>query len=121
MLSKSLTISGSSTVVFDKVFTNAGDAYDSKTGIFRAPVKGLYYFHCTFLSVGTKLHLILMKNNNRLTYGHSQKDRDAGSMTGTLALEMGDKVFIQHYPTGSEVLHDSYSSFTGYLISTFGR
>ncbi|XP_052063650.1 collagen alpha-1(X) chain-like [Mytilus californianus] len=83
-LSKSLTVSGSATVVFDKVFTNTGDAYDSKKGIFRAPVKGLYYFDCTFLSVGTKLHIILMKDNNRLTYEHSQNDRDAGSISGTL-------------------------------------
>ncbi|XP_076112102.1 complement C1q-like protein 4 [Mytilus galloprovincialis] len=116
-LSKSLTISGSSTVVFDKIFTNTGDAYDSKTGIFRAPVKGLYYFDCTFLSFGTQLHLILMKNNNRLTYGHSFSNRDAGSMSGTLELEIGDKVFIQHYPK-SQVLQDDYSSFTGYMIST---
>ncbi|XP_071171994.1 heavy metal-binding protein HIP-like [Mytilus edulis] len=118
MLSKSLTISGFSTVVFDKVFTNTGDAYDSKTGIFRAPVKGLYYFDCSFLSLGTPLHLILMKNNNRLTYGHSFSSHDADSISGTLQLAIGDKVFVQHYPTGSEVLYHSYSSFTGYLIST---
>lgn len=119
MLSKTVTISGSSNVVFAKVFTNAGNAYDSKTGIFRAPVKGLYYFNCNFLSDGSKLHIVLVKDNNKLTYGHSRNTQDAGSITGTLELQKGDKVSIQHYSAvGSETMQDSYSSFTGYLIST---
>ncbi|XP_052063649.1 complement C1q-like protein 3 [Mytilus californianus] len=119
VLTKTLTVSGSATVVFDKVFTNTGDAYDSKTGIFRAPVKGLYYFDCTFMSIGTPLHIILTKNNSKLTKGHSVNNRDAGAISGTLELEMGDKVFIQHYSAaGSEAIHGEYTSFTGYLIST---
>ncbi|OPL20864.1 hypothetical protein AM593_06460, partial [Mytilus galloprovincialis] len=117
-LTKQVTVSGSDTVVFDKVFTNTGDAYDSKTGIFRAPVKGLYYFDCTLMSIGTPLHLILMKNKIMLTRGHSFSNRDFGSISGTIELKMGDKVSIQHYSAArSEAIHGEYASFTGYLIS----
>lgn len=60
-----------------------------------------------------------MKNNNRLTFGHSFSNRDAGAISGTLELEIGDKVFIQHLSgVGSEAIHSEYASFTGYLVAT---
>lgn len=82
-LTKHTTLSGSQTVTYDKVYTNHGNAYDPKSGNFRAPVKGLYFFSATQLAYQGSLHLTLMKNNNRLGIGYSDERIDTGSMSDT--------------------------------------
>lgn len=61
-----------------------------------------------------------MKNNNRLGIGYSDERIDTGSMSGTVELNKGDIVTIQHHPgIGTQhVLGGDYSTFTGYLITT---
>lgn len=119
-LTKHITLSGSQTVTYDKVYTNYGNGYDHKSGNFKAPVNGLYFFSATQLSQKGSLHLALMKNNNRLGIGYSDERIDTGSMSGTVELNKGDIVTIQHHPgIGTQhVLGGDYSTLTGYLITT---
>ncbi|XP_063399348.1 complement C1q-like protein 4 isoform X2 [Mytilus trossulus] len=119
-LTKHTSLSGSQTIVYDKIYTNLGQAYDSSNGKFRAPVNGLYYFACSQISTGSTLHFILMKNNNKLGHGHSNKSNGSGSVIGTVVLNKGDVMSIQHQSgSGSQTVHGSgYSTFTGYLIAT---
>nr|KAG5701222.1 hypothetical protein BaRGS_008598 [Batillaria attramentaria] len=46
------------TIILTHVQTNIGNAYDSHTGFFTAPVSGLYFFHATFMdsSVQDQVH-----------------------------------------------------------------
>ena len=41
---ESVTVTGRSTIVFDLVDFNLGDAYNKTSGMFTAPVSGLYLF-----------------------------------------------------------------------------
>ncbi|OPL33268.1 hypothetical protein AM593_05431, partial [Mytilus galloprovincialis] len=100
------TITGSQTIIYDKIYTNLGQAYDSSNGKFRAPVNGLYYFACTQISASGKFHFILMKNNSKLGKGYSVEGGETGSVIGTVLLEEGDVVTVQQNPyTGSQQLH----------------
>lgn len=119
-LTKHTSLSGSQTIVYDKIYTNLGQAYDSSKGKFRAPVNGLYYFACSQISTGSTLHFILMKNNNKLGKGHSNGSNSSGSVTGTVVLNKGDVISVQHHPGGGaqKVHGDDYSTFTGFLITT---
>ncbi|CAC5358925.1 unnamed protein product [Mytilus coruscus] len=119
-LTKHTSLSGSKTIVYDKIYTNLGQAYDSSNGKFRAPVNGLYYFACSQLSTGGSFHFILMKNNYKLGHGYSDESNDSGSVTGTVVLNKGDVMSVQHNPGAvSQKVHGSeYSTFTGYLITT---
>ena len=43
-------IGNNQVIVFDRVLTNHGSAYRNTTGIFRAPVEGVYAFHFSAMS-----------------------------------------------------------------------
>lgn len=58
-------------VIFDKVSLNDGNAYNVTSGIFIAPVDGIYSFSWTVLTKGGKslvdqFHLIIPMEEDRL-------------------------------------------------------
>ncbi|XP_068616367.1 EMILIN-1b [Brachionichthys hirsutus] len=59
------------TIVFDKVFVNEGDFYDSRTGIFTAPIDGFYFFSAILTGhKNEKIEAVLSKSN----YGMARVD-----------------------------------------------
>ncbi|XP_067219957.1 complement C1q-like protein 2 [Chanodichthys erythropterus] len=108
------------TLEYKKVFSNIGNAYDSNTGIFTAPVRGVYYFrfygHC---HGGTTMAITLMKNGQSQCSVHSARpvSNSNGSNGVILILEIGDKIYT-HLWKDTWVYDDpaSYTSFSGFLI-----
>ncbi|KAF7655685.1 hypothetical protein LDENG_00052430 [Lucifuga dentata] len=59
------------TIIFDKVFVNEGDFYDSRTGVFTAPVEGRYFFSGILTGhKNEKIEAVLSKSN----YGMARVD-----------------------------------------------
>ncbi|XP_050925374.1 EMILIN-1 isoform X2 [Lates calcarifer] len=59
------------TIIFDKIFVNEGDFYDSRTGIFTAPVDGHYFFSAILTGhKNEKIEAVLSKSN----YGMARVD-----------------------------------------------
>ncbi|XP_072232298.1 uncharacterized protein [Leuresthes tenuis] len=111
------TAGTSSVLIFDKVFTNVGSAYNRKTGIFTAPVKGVYQF--TFMTFSfTSIYssgALLLKNGcvQVSTWECSGSDRsDTTSNTVILELNVKDNVKIILWEGGK--IHTSV--FSGFLI-----
>ncbi|KAI4892780.1 hypothetical protein NFI96_008648 [Prochilodus magdalenae] len=91
------------TLKYTNVFVNIGKAYNPNTGIFTAPVKGVYTFRfsisgngSTSVAVGARL----FKNGRHVVIGYCQQpSHRVGTTNGaSLLLEVGDVVYVQLYP-----------------------
>ncbi|XP_049319439.1 uncharacterized protein LOC111188559 [Astyanax mexicanus] len=86
------------TLVYKHVFINIGNAYNPVTGIFTAPVRGVYEFKIyAYGRGGTIVSVSLRKNGLHVTgaYVHQQPN-DANSSNGvSLLLEVGDVVCVK--------------------------
>lgn len=90
------------------------------TGIFTAPVKGVYYFRFYAHShAGTKMAVSLLKNGQMQSSVFSWKPVTNGNASNgvILTLEPGDQVYTQLWDK-SWVYDDeaNYTSFSGFLI-----
>ncbi|XP_050950132.1 complement C1q tumor necrosis factor-related protein 3-like [Labeo rohita] len=111
-------------LVYKKVFLNAGSCYNAGTGIFTAPVKGVYFFSFSGHNKTSRaMALRLVKNGESLTVVYNHALTNAGgrfeslSNSITLMLEKGDQISM-HLWANTWVFdnHDSLTLFTGHLV-----
>uniref|UniRef100_A0A096MCW6 Cerebellin-1-like n=1 Tax=Poecilia formosa TaxID=48698 RepID=A0A096MCW6_POEFO len=107
------------TLAFKKVITNIGNAYNPETGIFTAPVKGLYYFRFTGVVGSTgKLNAGLKKNGENIVAIYHKAGTQASASNGVaLELQEGDRVFVQIWENDLTIADQSrLSTFSGFLV-----
>ncbi|KAG8011561.1 Complement C1q tumor necrosis factor-related protein 3 [Nibea albiflora] len=106
------------TLVFKKVTTNVGNAYNSITGIFTAPIKGLYYMRFTScVGESSPLNTALMKNGENMVAVYDNRGAHASGSNGvTLVLEKGDTVWIALWAQKSVFDQSRRTTFSGFLV-----
>lgn len=93
------------------------------TGIFTAPVKGVYVFRVFSKALGNPEKAVtagLFKNDKHIisTHGHQQGGFISSSNGVSLLLEEGDKVKVNLYP-GQWIFDNGehhHSTFSGHLL-----
>ncbi|XP_021426910.1 uncharacterized protein LOC110495796 isoform X1 [Oncorhynchus mykiss] len=111
------------TLVYRRVITNIGKAYNPNTGVFTAPVRGLYYIR--FTAMGLKgpqsIGAYIYHNDKSVMFNHQNNDNGRNRFLSnalTLELEAGDVVYMR-LPVNQELYDEkssNYSTFSGFLL-----
>nr|XP_034307463.1 heavy metal-binding protein HIP-like [Crassostrea gigas] len=98
------------TVIFDKVSLNEGKAYDNISGIFTAPLDGIYSFTWTISTTAGKYFVTeIVLNGQSVTYNHADgRGHDGHPMTtshANIKMKKGDKVWIRTQQNYGQYAH----------------
>lgn len=106
------------TLIFKRVVTNVGNGYNSNTGIFTAPTKGVYFFSFTgCVGSSGQVNAALVKNSELLfALFDSRGTNGCASNSVTVQLEVGDTVFVRLWRGNSIFDQSRLSTFTGFLL-----
>ncbi|XP_035772014.1 complement C1q tumor necrosis factor-related protein 3-like [Neolamprologus brichardi] len=110
------------TLIFKRVVTNIGNVYNPATGIFTAPVRGVYNFELTLHGHGNNdnpTSARLFRNNELIftAWEHQTTHSISTSNGGSLLLDAKDQVYVRLWPGGR--IFDDYNrhtSFRGHLL-----
>ncbi|KAL3970570.1 tumor necrosis factor alpha-induced protein 2 [Sarotherodon galilaeus] len=110
------------TLIFKQVFINIGNAYNPHTGIFTAPVRGVYHFEChVYGSADIMTRVALFKNGERIFIIFELQPSHfwTSSNGASLLLEAGDHIFLRL--SADARVRDSeghHTTFSGHLLFT---
>ncbi|KAI4881180.1 hypothetical protein NFI96_026237 [Prochilodus magdalenae] len=117
-------VKSDTTLVFQKQITNVGNAYNPRTGVFTAPVRGVYYFRFNLLGKSDKYRtsVYLFRNEEKIIKASTPPSLSYQYTIGgvTLVLRRGDRVYLTLL-SGCEIFDtgNNHSTFSGFLISSF--
>ncbi|XP_052680200.1 complement C1q tumor necrosis factor-related protein 3-like [Crassostrea angulata] len=105
-------------VIFDKVSLNEGNAYDHVTGIFTAPLDGIYSFTWTTLTKAGKYFVTeIMLNGKTVAFNNTDGRGHSGNPMSTshanIKMKKGDKVWIRTHGSGGQFAHANWCFFSG--------
>lgn len=84
-------------IKYTKVLVNVGRAFNRRTGLFRAPVKGIYQFFFSTQTTGVKTELWLVVNSYWVAVSHTSVGRPSsvGSLSTYMTfLRSGSVVYV---------------------------
>tara|TARA_R110001632_G_C11023668_1_gene380866 strand:- start:43 stop:504 length:462 start_codon:yes stop_codon:yes gene_type:complete len=113
-------VGSTNTIVYNTATSNQGSAYSTSTGIFTAPVSGLYWFGSTFLNNGSDCDVEIRVDNTSVQgtiRASSSSNHVSAGWSGVIYLTANQNVrcvVVQGTALGSG--NTPWTTFTGYLI-----
>ncbi|XP_060606448.1 collagen alpha-1(X) chain-like [Ruditapes philippinarum] len=111
----------SQTMVFPEVTLNEGGGYDKITGIFTAPLAGLYQFSVHICHATTKYVVVAIVHKDTevaMTTGYEKDTSSCSSAMALVNMETGDRVYVKvTYPSALYADKYRWPSFSGVLLN----
>ncbi|XP_041646492.1 complement C1q-like protein 4 [Cheilinus undulatus] len=109
-------------LIYKTAITNIGNAYNTATGVFTAPVSGVYYFNLFYHAGGEHgVFLILYKNSQMIvSTAGLRTDNDPSDNGGNavfLQLQPGDQVFVKMRANNYVWGNNYMTTFSGFLVT----
>uniref|UniRef100_A0A665T3N6 C1q domain-containing protein n=1 Tax=Echeneis naucrates TaxID=173247 RepID=A0A665T3N6_ECHNA len=115
------TTTGNKDLVYKTILTNIGQAYNSETGVFTAPIRGVYYIRFTANApTDFTMSAVLYKNDAAVQLITHEQPSGEGSDTASngaaLLLEEGDRLSLKLWHN-TQIWDNSnhHSTFSGFL------
>ncbi|XP_029025612.2 cerebellin-1-like [Betta splendens] len=110
------------TLTYNNVIMNIGDGYNSSTGIFVAPVAGVYYFTFSYHAGGHEKTILDMYKNSTLIVRSSDHKSNVvtahnGGNASFLQLVKGDQVYVRMLAQSHIWAAELHTTFSGFLVS----
>ncbi|KAL4218555.1 hypothetical protein ACF0H5_023289 [Mactra antiquata] len=116
------TLTSSQPVIFDRILQNQGNGYDKSTGIFTAPVGGIYQFNANLCANKDKeLEYAIFVSGVKIVKGEfrassNSVDLKCTSFSAASLVSKGEKVSVRGYTASLDTQGDDPLSFSGALI-----
>ena len=112
---------GSIDVVFDSVYYNYGSGYSSSTGLFTAPVKGIYQFSVSAFTETTSTGRSFFSTRGTGSLGERGLDTDSTWVRRSLGawelyLDAGQTIGTTLYTSSVNQLNHPDTWFAGHLV-----
>lgn len=105
-------------IVFNYAVTNFTNSYNSSTGVFTAPTRGVYYFNVFGIGNLGHVHFDIFKNQNStgiVPYENNGGNFQSTSGSGIVYLEENDQAHVRLIEA-STMYGSWHNGFSGFLI-----
>ncbi|XP_045185277.2 cerebellin-3-like [Mercenaria mercenaria] len=110
-------------IIFDSIITNEGSGYDTSTGVFTAPVGGMFQFTVNFCSLYNQhspIALVLAGKQIAKSSNYDTSHHTCGSFSAIVRVKSGEKVWVKCVTGNSsyKLYRDNWmmNSFSGFLL-----